>query len=44
MNRYEVIGMFTAMKALAYKGDWENLKIVINETLMAAKGEETDNS
>jgi len=39
MNRYEVIGMFTAMKALADKGDCESLRLIINETLAAAKGE-----
>jgi len=39
VSRATTIGMFTAMKALADKGDCESLKLIIDETLAAAKGE-----
>ena len=39
MNKYEVIGMFTAMDELLEAKRYEGLSKVIKETLAAAKGE-----
>ncbi|MCL1902903.1 MAG: hypothetical protein FWF94_00610 [Oscillospiraceae bacterium] len=38
MNRYEVIGMFTAMEALYDTKQYEKLGEVIKKTLAAAEG------
>jgi hypothetical protein len=38
MNRYEVIGMFTAMEALYDTKQYEKLGEVIKKTLTAAEG------
>ncbi|MCL2071559.1 MAG: hypothetical protein FWH07_04910 [Oscillospiraceae bacterium] len=42
MNRYEVIGMFTAMKALCKSNQIEALEEVIEKTLAAAEGREAE--
>lgn len=39
MNKYEVIGMFTAMDELLEAKAYSGLSKVIKETLAAAKGE-----
>jgi len=41
MNKYEVIGMFTAMDELCEAKQYESLHKVIKKTLAAAEGKST---